>query len=63
MTNDARMGRGPTEAWKFVPKSTAKAFPLAVPRRSAMNFSEKPAANRSEKFWAYVPEMNVWRTE
>ena len=57
------MGRGPTEAWKFVPKSKAKAFPLAVPRRSLMNFSENPAAKRSEKFCAYVPEMNVWRTE
>src|SRR5213083_1023882 len=40
------MGRGPTEAWKFVPKSRAKALPLAVPSRSAMNLSEKPLANR-----------------
>src|SRR5687768_16308551 len=63
ITNDARIGRAPIVAWKFVPKSTANAPADVEPSLSLMNLSETPAENRSEKFRPRLPEMNVSFTE
>jgi hypothetical protein len=51
-TNENLTGWPLSAAWKLVPKSTAKALPLASPRLSLTNLPVRPAENRSEKFCA-----------
>ena len=62
-TNENRTGWPLSEAWKLVPKSTAKAWPEARPRLSKIPFAVTPAENRSEKFWENVSPANVSLTE